>query len=287
RHHTDPNIVYVGAVGRLWGPSEERGLYKTTNGGETWERGLYVDDRTGVIDLRMNPSNPEELLVAAWERQRDAFDSHPGTEMPPAEGYDRYDPIKKWGTGGGLYKTTDGGRTFRKVTAGLPTCPLGRIGLDYYRKDPKVVFAIVDCEKIGMGTPPSRTYLGVQGEDAPGGGARLTEVGDDTPAGKAGLKGGDIVKAADKKEVKTYPDLDEQITAHKVGDKLALTVLRGKDTQELTATLGERPEAQGGGPRVFAGIQGEDTSQGVRLPQVSPDTPAGKSGLQVGDVIQA
>jgi photosystem II stability/assembly factor-like uncharacterized protein len=286
-HPTNPNIVYVGALGRLWGPNEERGLFKTTDGGESWERVLYVDDKTGVIDLCMNPANPEELLVATWERRRDGFDSHPGTEMPPAEGYDRYDPIVKWGPGSGIFKTTDGGRSFHKLTAGLPNCALGRIGLDYYRKDPKVVYAIVDCEKIGMGTPPSRTYLGVQGEDAPGGGARLTDVGEDTPAGKAGLKTGDVVKAVDKKEIKTYRDLVEQITAHKVGDKLALTVLRGKDTQELTATLGERPEAQGGGPRVFAGILGEDTSQGVRLPQVSPDTPAGKAGLQAGDVIQA
>ena len=99
---------------------------------------------------------------------RDGFDSHRG-EPALQDGYDAYDPIKKWGPGGAIYKTTDGGKTFRKLTKGLPTCQLGRIGLDYSRKNPNVVFAIIDCEKIGMGTPPSQIYLGVTGENGMGG----------------------------------------------------------------------------------------------------------------------
>ena len=150
-HPKNPDIVYVGALGRLYGPNEERGLFKTSDGGKTWEKILYVDDKTGVIDMRMHPTDPETLLVATWERQRDGFDSHRGEPALP-DGYDAYDPIKKWGPGSGIYKTTDGGKTFQKLTKGLPTCQLGRIGLDYYRKDPNVVFAIIDCEKIGMGT---------------------------------------------------------------------------------------------------------------------------------------
>src|SRR4051812_24513802 len=66
-HPKDPNVVYVGVLGRLYGPSEERGLYKTADGGKTWERVLFVDDKTGVIDLRLNPDNPEILYVATWE----------------------------------------------------------------------------------------------------------------------------------------------------------------------------------------------------------------------------
>ncbi|HEY2146946.1 MAG TPA: hypothetical protein VGH32_03360, partial [Pirellulales bacterium] len=147
-HRTNPDIVYVGALGRLYGPSEERGLYKTTDGGKTWERVLYVDDKTGVIDLRMHPTESDTLIVATWERQRDGYDSHPAG--PTADGYDQYDPIKKWGSGGGIYKTTDGGKNWKKLKDGLPSNNLGRVGLDYYRKDPNVVFAIVDCEKIGM-----------------------------------------------------------------------------------------------------------------------------------------
>src|SRR5205807_1064537 len=155
------------------------------------------------------------------------------------EGYDRYDPITKWGAGSGIFRTTDGGRTFKKVTAGLPTCPLGRIGLDYYRKDPKVVFAVVDCEKIGMGTPPSRTYLGISGEDAADG-VRVPQVSPETPAGKAGLQADDVIQAVDKKEVKTQNDLAKLIREHEPGDKVTLTVLRGKETKEVVLTL-ERP----------------------------------------------
>src|SRR5438270_12646865 len=116
-HPKDPNIVYVGALGRLYGPNEERGLYKTTDGGQNWQKVLSIDDKTGIIDLKMNPADPETLLVAAWERRRDEFDSHRG-DPPVQDGYDAYDPEVKWGAGAGIYKTTDGGKTFHKVTAG-------------------------------------------------------------------------------------------------------------------------------------------------------------------------
>src|SRR5206468_3712844 len=77
-HPKNPDIVYVGALGRLYGPSEERGLYKTIDGGQTWNQVLFVDNQTGVIDVQMNPADPETLFVATWERQRDGYDSHPG-----------------------------------------------------------------------------------------------------------------------------------------------------------------------------------------------------------------
>jgi photosystem II stability/assembly factor-like uncharacterized protein len=286
-HPKDPNIVYVGALGRLYGPSEERGLFKTTNGGESWEKVLYVNDKTGIIDMQMSPADPETLLVAAWERQRDEFDSHPGTEVPLVDGYDGYDPIKKWGPGSGLYKTTDGGKTFKKLTAGLPSGTLGRIGIDYYRKDPRTVFAIIDGDKIGMGTPPSRVWLGIQGENAEGGGAKIKEVTGDSPGGKAGLKAGDIVKTVDKAEVKNYEDLTSAIQKGKVGDKLALTVLRDKETKEITVTLEERPESQGGRSRgAYLGIIGESLPEGVRISQLRPDSPASKGGLEIDDLIK-
>ena len=82
-HPTNPYIVYVGALGRLWGTSEERGVYKTTDGGESWERVLYVDDKTGCIDLQLAPDDPETIIAAMYERQRDEFDVG--------------DPAKRWG----------------------------------------------------------------------------------------------------------------------------------------------------------------------------------------------
>ncbi len=296
-HPKNPDVVYVGALGRLYGPSEERGVYKTTDGGKNWAKVLDVNDRTGIIDLQMNPKDPETLLAAAWERQRDEFDSHPGDE-PMKDGYDGYDPIKKWGPGSGIYKTVDGGKSWRKVTQGLPATELGRIGIDYYRKDPNVVFAIVDGAKIGMGIPPNPVFMGVQGEDDKAG-AKLTRVTEDGPAAKAGLQDGDVVTTVEKKPVKKYEDLTNEITARKPGDKLNLTVLRGMESKELTVTLGTRPREGGGRggqggrevPTRFVvaralGLLLEETNDGLRVERVIPELPGAAAGIQEADVIR-
>ncbi len=261
-HRTNPDIVYVGALGRLYGPNEERGLYKTTDGGKTWERVLYVDDKTGVIDMRMHPTDSDTLLVAMWERQRDGYDSHPGGGME--DGFDSYDPIKKWGAGAGIYKTTDGGKNWHKLTKGLPTNKMGRIGLDYYRKDPNTVFAIIDCEKIGMGTPPktgANIYIDVFGEDAEGG-LRLVMVREGGPSAKAGLAVGDIVQSIDDRVIAASEQLFDAIRAHKVGDKIKYKVLREGAPVEITVTLERRPEATGNEGNVYLGITGEDAEKG-------------------------
>jgi photosystem II stability/assembly factor-like uncharacterized protein len=280
-HPKNPDTVYVGALGRLWGPSEERGLFKTADGGKTWAKVLSIDDKTGVIDLQMHPADPETLLVATWERQRDGFDSHPGNEMPPAEGYDRYDPIKKWGPGSGIHKTTDGGKSWHKITKGLPTIALGRISIDYYRKNPNNVYVIIDCEKIGMGTPPPQVFLGVQGENGEGG-AKLTRITENSPAAKAGLKAGDVVKQADKEEIKSYDALVEQIGKRKPGDKLSLKVQRGKESVEIAVTLENRPGAAAG---VYLGLTGEEVEGGIKVSDVAENGPAVKAGLKPDDIL--
>src|SRR5262249_50881101 len=118
-HPKNPNIVYVGTLGRLYGPNEERGLFKTTDGGKTWEKVHYVDDHTGVSDDIMNHKDPETLVSATGKRQRDEFDSFKGSAKGPA-GADGYAPAKVHGSGGGLFKTTDGGKSWTKLTKGLP-----------------------------------------------------------------------------------------------------------------------------------------------------------------------
>jgi len=117
----NPDVVYVGALGRLWGPNPERGVYKSTDGGKTWDRTLFVDDKTGVIDLEMNPENPRELLAAMWQRLRKPYDFISG------------------GAGSGLYKSSDAGKTWHRITKGLPTTNFGRIGISYFRKNPKIL----------------------------------------------------------------------------------------------------------------------------------------------------
>ncbi|HEY0868483.1 MAG TPA: hypothetical protein VGE01_13950 [Fimbriimonas sp.] len=126
-HPDNPDVAYVAALGNLWGASKERGVYKTTDGGKTWSQVLAVDDRTGAVDLQMDPKRPDTLMAAMWQRVRKPYDFISG------------------GPGSGLYKTTNGGRNWRRVSRGLPAgSPLGRIGISYFRKDPRHLVASVE-----------------------------------------------------------------------------------------------------------------------------------------------
>jgi photosystem II stability/assembly factor-like uncharacterized protein len=129
-HPTDPGIVYAAASGHPWGYTGERGLFKTTDGGESWTKlagGLPNDGKTGAIDLVMDPTDPETLYVAFWQRLRQPW---------------RFD---SGGPNSGIFKTTDGGRSWTKLVQGLPAGELGRIGLAISRSNPKVLVAIVEA----------------------------------------------------------------------------------------------------------------------------------------------
>jgi photosystem II stability/assembly factor-like uncharacterized protein len=125
-HPTDPNIVYVAAVGNLWKASPDRGLYKTTDGGRSWTRILYVDTLTGATDLAMDPRNPNVLYAATYQRLRSAFGFNGG------------------GPGSALYKTSDAGATWTKLENGIPTGDKGRIGLTISQSKPGVVVALIE-----------------------------------------------------------------------------------------------------------------------------------------------
>src|SRR5262245_44759479 len=300
-HPTNPDIVYVGALGRLYGTNEERGLFKTEDGGQTWNKIFYIDDKTGVIDIRMDPTKPDTLYVATWERRRDEYDSWPGGGLP--DGYDAYDPVSKWGSGGGIYKSTDGGKSFNKLTKGLPTCKMGRIGLDIYKKDPNVLFAIIDCEKIGMGTAPkkaavaSTTFMGVQGEDGTDiAGAKITRVTPEGPADHAGLKIDDVVTKMGDKDIKTYEEMLTIANAAKPNDKVLLQVKRGDKTEVLELVYGERPQGKGGfggpgGGGGFGGPGGGTTTRpyaanyGGQAPNVQDQQ--GKDSFEYGGVYKS
>lgn len=227
-HPENPDVVWAGALGRLWGPNEERGLFKTTNGGTTWNKVLYVDDKTGVIDVQIDPKNPDNLLVATYERKRDGFDGN--------------DPVQRFGDGSGIYKSTDGGESFERITEGLPNCKMGRIGLDYFEADPNVVVAIVESEKIAK-RPESSPYLGIRGENADVG-ARMTNVTKDGPADKAGMKDGDIVVSVDENIVMSYEDFLGEVRKHQAGETIAVVVSRDRKEVEVEVKLGKRPKTR-------------------------------------------
>ena len=133
-HPRNPEVVYAAALGHLWGPNPERGVYKTTDGGKTWNQVLKINDDTGVSDIAMDPESPDTLYAAAYERRRTPFGFNGG------------------GPDSAIYKTVDGGATWKKLVKGLPYengGDTGRIGLDIYRKDPNIVYAIVQHEKGG------------------------------------------------------------------------------------------------------------------------------------------
>ncbi|MFC1555228.1 WD40/YVTN/BNR-like repeat-containing protein, partial [candidate division KSB1 bacterium] len=128
-HPKDPDKVYVAAAGHLWGYSGDRGLYRTEDGGLTWEKltnGLPDDGKTGAIELVMDPKDSDNLYVAFWERLRQPY---------------RFD---SGGPNGGIFKSTNGGKSWDKLTKGLPEGPTGKIGIAVYKKNPKIVMAMVE-----------------------------------------------------------------------------------------------------------------------------------------------
>jgi photosystem II stability/assembly factor-like uncharacterized protein len=133
-HPAKPGVVYVGAIGSPWGPHPERGVYKTTDGGHSWEQVLYVNELSGVADMVMDPQNPDKLFVAMWEHQRWPWF------------------FKSGGAGSGLHMTVDGGENWKQLTSedGLPEGELGRIGLAIARGNNNYVYALVESKKNAL-----------------------------------------------------------------------------------------------------------------------------------------
>jgi len=172
-HPENTDVVYVAASGHEWTYNEERGVYKTTDGGQTWEKIFYINEKTGAIDLVMDPADPNILYVSLWNHIRRRW-SDPKPE-----------------SGDGIFKTVDGGKTWEQKTQGLPDLKkTGRIGLDIARSNPNVIYAFVDNHNPG----------------------RMPEEGERDAYGrlKKGrvIKGAEVYRSSDKGEtwVKVSPD---------------------------------------------------------------------------------
>ena len=122
----DLNRVYVAVMGHLFSRNEERGVFRTTDGGRTWSKMLYLDDRTGAIDLVIDRRSPSVLYAVMYDKER----------MPWR--------LIESGPGTGIYKSVDGGDSWKKLGGGLPTGQLGRIGLDIFQKNPNILYALIE-----------------------------------------------------------------------------------------------------------------------------------------------
>ncbi len=174
-HPKNPDVVYVAASGHEWTDNEERGVFKTTDGGTTWEKIFYISERIGAWDLVMDPENTETLYVSMWNRIRRAWS----------------DPIPS--PGDGIFKTTDGGRNWKQLSKGLPDMKLtGRIGIDISRSNPSILYAFVDNHNPGR--------LPKKGERDPYGRLRTGRV----------LIGSEVYRSEDRGETwnKVSPNMD-------------------------------------------------------------------------------
>jgi photosystem II stability/assembly factor-like uncharacterized protein len=131
---SDPEVAYVAAMGREWGENPERGVFRTRDGGKTWDKILYVDEKTGAADLVMHPDNPDVLFAAMWEYRRWPWF------------------FKSGGPGSGLHVTRDGGESWTRLTPedGLPEGDLGRIGLGISRSTPEIMYAFIEAKENGL-----------------------------------------------------------------------------------------------------------------------------------------
>ncbi|HTR78508.1 MAG TPA: hypothetical protein VMH39_10370, partial [Gemmatimonadaceae bacterium] len=139
----NPDIVYVAAIGDLWNDNPERGLYKTVDGGKTWQLSKFISDKAGFVDILMDPRDHNTLYAASWERVRKVY------------------ALKSGGPGSGLWKTTDAGKTWHEITGGgFPATPKGRIGLALAASNPNIVYALVEADSI-RGAKPQRLLSGL------------------------------------------------------------------------------------------------------------------------------
>ena len=125
-HPRDPDVAYVAALGNLWAANEERGVFRTTDGGETWEKVLYIDELTGAVDMVMDPTAPDVLYAATYQRLRRTWGFNGG------------------GPGSGIYRSTDGGDTWTELTEGIPSEDKGRIGIAISASSPNVLNALIE-----------------------------------------------------------------------------------------------------------------------------------------------
>jgi len=255
-HPTDPNTVYVASAGQEWVENEMRGVFKTTDGGKTWVHILKISPKTGVNDLAMDPKDPNVLYAGAWQRQRRKWND-PRPEVGFSEG--------------GIFKSTDAGKTWSRLTNGLPPSNvLGRIGVAVAPSNPNVVYAYIDnydCE------PESPAAAGGRGGGGNPGGS----------AARCNIKGNQVYRSNDKGATwaATAKDEESRLFIRSMGASYAWVFgnIRVDPNDENTIyTLGLRTSVSRDGGKTFGPVG--ETWPGAPPPS---NTTGGRGGGAGGD----
>ena len=278
----DADTVFVAALGRLWGDNPDRGVFRTKDGGQTWQKVLHLDEKTGCIDVRVDPQEPKVVHACMYERKRDQYDSN--------------DPAVRFGPKAGYFRSEDGGDTWTRIKDGLPSVDWGRSALTIHQKDPKIVYLQVESVRSGWANGHERmrggeqqtgnAFMGVQSANLDeGDGAKLTVVTKDGPADKAGFKAGDIVLAIDAAAIEDSQSFSRTIREHKGGEKSKLKVKRGSDELEIEITWGSRDAGAAGDEQVDP-YQGQYSGR-LYGQRENVQTRQGKDGFETGGIYRS
>lgn len=192
-HPRNPEIVWVAAVGHLYGPNEERGVFMTIDGGKSWTKTLYVNQDTGATELVIDPANPNLLFAATYERRRTAWGFVGG------------------GPGSGIHQSADGGKTWRKLTgAGLPRGTMGRVGMDFSRSNPNVIYAQIEVTPDKEPAAAAAAAPAPASAGQPGGGGGGGQGGRGGQAGPPDPTQSGVWRSADKGKTWTFQSNENQ-----------------------------------------------------------------------------
>ncbi len=259
-HPRNPDTVYVAALGHLYTFNEQRGLFKTTDGGRNWKKVLYVSPKVGVVDVVLDPINPDIVYAATYERLRRAWD---------------FDGA---GPGSAIYKSTDGGRSWSKLGGGLPSGEIGRIGLAIFPENPSILYASVSNQNLAPSDAAAKDTDAAKGNEdskkndkAKGfrtpfgfgvgfsdGGCRVVAVDRGGAAARAGLRIDDVVEEIGGGSVSDELSLMGVLSKIKPGDRVTMEVRREQQQLALAVTL-PAPEPRQIGGEIYRTDDGGET----------------------------